>query len=180
MSRLVWRVSVKKKVSYNEAFDEVVANAMSTMLADGKVMERLAELKAKDMDLARKLWAGLKKLLKKFFHAYEQYPSLFNDATDLMGLKAEFEQMQQMWAEAFVEASENFQASLTPGVEGTAYTQSGEAIAHSTEDGSVQLSMQTYDTDGRDLFRAYLNKCVSSKQLTKTEMQEMMDKHRRL
>ncbi len=101
-----------KEVSYNEAFDEVVANAMSKMLADGKVMERLNELKSKDMDLAQKLWEGLKKLLNKFFNIYENEAALFHDAADLMELKAEFEQMKQMWAEAFVEASENFQANL--------------------------------------------------------------------
>ncbi|MBR5199253.1 MAG: hypothetical protein IKW20_05430 [Bacteroidales bacterium] len=100
-------------ISYNEAFDEVVANAMSKMLADGKVMERLNELKAQDADLARKLWAGLKKFLNKFFRVAEKQSALFHDAADIMELKAEFKQMQQLWAEAFVEASENFQASLT-------------------------------------------------------------------
>ena len=102
-----------KDVSYDEAFDEVVANAMSKMLADGKVMERLNELKAQDMTLAQKLWEGLKKLLDKFFRAAEKESALFFDADDLMTLKAEFEQMQQMWAEAFVEASDNFQTALT-------------------------------------------------------------------
>ena len=101
-----------EEVSYDEAFDEVVANAMMKMLDDGKVMERLAELKAQDADLAHKLWNGIKKLLSKFFRAYESNPALFNDTADLMSLKAEFEQMKQMWAEALVEASENFQASL--------------------------------------------------------------------
>ena len=103
----------KEPVSYNEAYNEVVANAMSKMLADGKVMERLQELKAKDMNLAEKLWEGLKKLLNKFFRIYEKEAALFYDAADLMELKAEFEQMQKMWADAFVEASDNFQASIT-------------------------------------------------------------------
>ena len=128
----------KKDISYNEAFDEVVANAMMTMLSDGKVMERLNELKAQDADLAKKLWAGLKKLLNKFFRAYEKYPALFDDASDLMELKAEFEQMKNMWAEAFVEASENFQTYLAakeagldimPVEDGTMYSYSSLAEA---------------------------------------------------
>ena len=102
----------KVEVSYDEAFDEVVANAMMKMLADSSVMDRIAELQMKDAKLAKKLWAGLKKLLNKFFRVYENKPALFDDAADLMALKAEFEQMKQMWAEAFVEASENFQANL--------------------------------------------------------------------
>ena len=100
-------------VSYNEAYDEVVANAMSKMLDDGKVMDRLNELMAVDMNLAQKLWEGLKKLLNKFFRVYEKESALFHDAADLVELKAEFEQMQKLWAEAFVEASKNFQVNLT-------------------------------------------------------------------
>lgn len=102
----------KKAVSYDEAFDEVVANAMMKMLSDSSVMDKLAELQMKDAKLAKKLWYRLKKLLKEFFKTYEKYPALFHDTFDLMEMKEEFEQMKQMWAEAFVEASENFQANL--------------------------------------------------------------------
>ena len=164
-----------KDVSYNEAYDEVVANAMMKMFDDGKLVERLTELKAQDADLAHKLWEGFKKILSKFFNIYNKESALFWDTHDLTEMKETFEQLQDMFAEALVEASDNFQASLTPGVEGTAFTENGEAIAHCTEDGSVQLSMHTYDTEGRTLFRNYLNKCVSSKKLTKAEMTEMMD-----
>ena len=122
----------KKDVSYDEAYDEVVANAMSKMLDDGKVMEKLTELQAKDASLAKKLWEGLKKLLNKFFHIYSQESALFHDAADLMELKAEFEQLQQMWAEAFVEASENFQAAQTIGFEMDMETESvSPAVMHS-------------------------------------------------
>ena len=150
-----------KEVSYDEAFDEVVANAMSKMLADGKVMERLAELRAKDASLAEKLWAGIKKLLNKFFRVYENSPALFNDAADLMELKAEFEQMQKMWAEAFVEASDNFQAYRIAveteavnslGANAKVETnEAGELLLASNKSGNVQVySEQTYLNGGRE------------------------------
>ena len=146
-----------KEVSYDEAFDEVVANAMSKMLADGKVMERLAELRAKDASLAEKLWAGIKKLLNKFFRVYENSPALFNDAADLMELKAEFEQMQKMWAEAFVEASDNFQTSLTAS-ETQTITEAGIGFDEDTKSvyslhfstaykDAIQVGKQTFDTE---------------------------------
>ncbi len=91
----------------------MVANAMSKMLADGKVMERLNELKAQDADLAQKLWEGLKKLLNKFFRIAEKESALFHDAADLMEMKEAFEQLQNMFAEALVEASENYQLAIT-------------------------------------------------------------------
>ena len=162
-------------VSYDEAYDEVVANAMSKMFNDGKLVERLTKLKEQDTRLAYKLWEGFKEILSKFLGIYKNQGALFRDADVLVEMKEAFEQLQDMFAEALVEASENYQASLTPGVDGTAFSETGEAVAHCTEDGSVQLSIHTYETEGRDVFRDYLEKCVSSKKLTKDEMTEMLD-----
>ena len=147
-----------KEVSYNEAFDEVVANAMMKMLADSSVMEKLTELKAQDADLAHKLWNGLKKILNKFFKTYENYSALFNDTSDLMNLKDEFEQMKQMWAEAFVEASENFQASLVakeagleimPVEDGTQYSYSSLAEAAGFEAVQNEDGTRSFVRDGK-------------------------------
>ena len=146
-----------KEVSYSEAYDEVVANAMSKMLSDSKVMEKLTELKEKDADLAHKLWEGLKKLLNKFFRVYEKESALFYDAADLMEMKTEFEQMKQMWAEAFVEASENFQASLTV-AESQTLTEAGIGFDVDTKSvyslhfsnaytEQIQVGKKTFDAD---------------------------------
>ena len=121
-----------KAVSYNEAFDEVVANAMSKMLADEKVMERLNELKAQDMDLAQKLWEKLKEFINDFLGISEK---LFYDATDLEEMNEDFEQLKNLWAEAFVEASENFQASLAV----------SESQKNPTAEDGVRYSSSSYD-----------------------------------
>ena len=86
----------------------MVANAMSKMFDDGKLVERLTELKAQDEKLARKLWQGFKKILAKFFGIYKQAGPLFKDTADLMAMKETFEQLQNMFAEALVEASGNY------------------------------------------------------------------------
>ena len=77
--------------------------------------------------------------------------------------------------DAAVEAAQNYNASITPGSEGVAVNKNGEAVAYSSADGSVLLSMRTYEEEGRDVFRDYLKKCVSSNRLTESEMQEMID-----
>lgn len=102
-----------KKVSYDEAYDEVVANAMSKMFDDGNMVEKLAKLKEQDKNLAQKLWEGFKDILSKFLGIYKNQSALFQDAADLMQMKETFEQLQNMFAEALVEASENYQAALT-------------------------------------------------------------------
>ena len=150
-----------KPMSYNEAFDEVVANAMSKMLADGNVATHLTELKAQDERLAKKLWQKLKKLLNEFLNLVRSNDVLFSAAGDLQKLESEFKQLQQMWADAFVEASENFQASRTA-IETEAINslgenakvetnEAGELLLASNESGNVQVySEHTYLNGGRE------------------------------
>ena len=102
-----------EEISYNEAYDEVVAKAMMKMFDDGKLVERLTELKAKDKKLAQKLWEGFKKFLDKFFGVYNSDDRLYKDSDDLVKMKDAFEQLQNLFAEALVEASENYQTYLT-------------------------------------------------------------------
>ena len=106
----------KKEISYNEAYHEVVANAMMKMFDDGNLVQRLTELKAKDKDLAMKLWEGFKDIFNKlleFLGVYQKDPGVFRDTIDLMKMKEDFEVLQGMFAEALVDASENFQANLS-------------------------------------------------------------------
>ena len=153
-----------EEVSYDEAFDEVVANAMMKMLDDKNIAKTLAELKAQDANLAEKLIGKIKELIDDFINAlkeYKKYPYLFDDTSDIMALEKEFEQLKQMWAEALVEASENFQAYQTA-VETEAVNslgenakvetnEAGELLIASNESGNVLVySEQTYLDGGRD------------------------------
>ena len=150
-----------KEVSYDEAYDEVVANAMSKMFDDGKLVEKLTKLKAKDKNLFEMLWEGFKKIMSKFLGIYKEESALFKDAADLMAMKETFEQLQNMFAEALVEASENYQASLSV-AESEAISSlgenakvetndAGEMLVASSEDGNVLVySEHTYDDGGRE------------------------------
>lgn len=99
-------------VSYGEAYDEVVANAFNRMLEDGKVMERIAEIRQMDKSLGDKIVACIRNFIKRFFKVYQKNQSLFMETEALMEMKEVFEQLQAMFAEALVDASDNFQASL--------------------------------------------------------------------
>ena len=144
-----------KEVSYSEAYDEVVANAMGKMLSDPKVMEKITELKAKDADLAKKLWEGFKRILNKFFRVYETEQALFFDTADLMEMKEEFEQIKQMWAEAFVEASENFQAAQIVGFEMDLETESvSPAVMHSEHTWTESDYVQQRNTAAKEIAKA--------------------------
>lgn len=66
-------------------------------------------------------------------------------------------------------------SDLTPGRDGVVYSDSGEAVADSTTDGTIRLSLSTYEAEGRDVLRKYLDKSVSSGRLTAEEAREMQD-----
>ena len=164
-----------KPVSYPEAYSEVVADSMEAMLADGNVLEKLIELKAKDNSLFMKMKQFFENILNKIRNVYKGLTPDSAEGKAVLEMTDSIEKIQQLFAEALVDAGENYQASLTPGEEGTVVNQNGDPVAHATADGTVQLSMRTYEEEGRDAFRNYLEKCVTSKKLTKAEMQEMLE-----
>ena len=160
-----------EEVSYNEAYDEVVANAMSKMFDDGRLVERLTELKAKDEKLARKLWEGIKKVLSKILGVYQADPGLFNDTKDLMKLKEDFEQLQNIFAEALVEASDNFQASLVakeagldimPVEDGVQYSYSSLAEAAGFEAVENEDGTRSFVREGKKVSKVTVNDIENS------------------
>lgn len=55
-----------------------------------------------------------------------------------------------------------------------AFNDKDEVIARATEDGTVRLSMSTYDSDGRAYLVNYLNKAVKKKDLTEEDATDML------
>lgn len=100
-----------KQVSYNEAFEEVVADAMSTMLSDGNLHEKLAQLKSKDGDLFDRIKKFFADLIEKFREIYKKLTPEQRDARDVRAMKDAFNNIQQAFAEALVDASNNFRTS---------------------------------------------------------------------
>lgn len=120
-----------EKVSYDEAFEEVVADAMSTMLSDGNLHEKLAKLKSKDGGLFDKIKEFFDKLIAKFQALYKDLTPEQQAARDVRAMKDAFDNIQQAFAEALVEASENFHASEL------VLAESGISVNPRTESGSL-------------------------------------------
>ena len=164
-----------RTISYDTAWEEVVADSMETMLADGNVLNRLEKLKAKDKDLWHEIKRFINDLADKIRAAYKGMTADSVEGRLVAEMGETVYRLQELFADALYDASENYQSSLTPGTEGVMVNQNGDPVAHATADGTVQLSMRTYEEEGREAFRKYLDKCVKSKKLTKEEMQEMLD-----
>lgn len=173
-----------KDISYEEASREVVAESMTDMLRDASFIEKLTQ---KHQTLAQKLITKLKEFLaniKSYFAQVADNPSteakLIQQEVD--GTVKYLESIIEAFDTAAVAAVENYQgmtedvvSELTPGEEGVVVAEDGEPVAYSTEDGTVMLSIRTYEEEGRSAFRTYLEKCVKNKSLTEAEMTEMLD-----
>ena len=173
-----------QNISYEAASREVIADAMSDMLRDSSFVEKLTQ---KHQGLVQKILSKLKEFLadiKSYFDKLAENPHLEAKAIqqEMDGAVKYLESIIEAFDVAAVAAVENYQgitedvvAELTPGQEGVVVDKDGEPVAYSTEDGTVMLSIRTYEEEGRFAFRAYLEKCVKNKSMTEAEMTEMLD-----
>lgn len=91
------------------AVEEFVSDALSDMLTDGTVVNFLAELKQKDKTLWETIKDAILNLLKRWGEVLGMYEGLAPDAPEaraLAGMKEAYNNLQQMYAEAFAEANE--------------------------------------------------------------------------
>ena len=95
------------------AYEELVSDAMSEMLVDGEVVQKLAELKQKDKTLWEKIKDAIRDLLEKWGLIRKEYEgrSVAGEAEFLRGMDEAFKKLQQLYTDAFAEASENFAAA---------------------------------------------------------------------
>lgn len=150
-------------ISYDTAVEEVVADAMETILKDGKVVEFMAEVKQKD----HKAWAKLKEWFKNFAKFLKELVDAYSghSAQTVEGRKvAEFsrdilQQIEQIWAEGALSAGENYQAAE---VQKNTTDDGGEApySLREFEDGTRFVDVQTdaHIFDGMTV--AEMNKAV--------------------
>lgn len=98
-------------VPFQEAYHEFVADSMTTMFSDGKLYEKLLELKKTDKAVFQKIHSYIKKLAEKVrtYFGRETAPTLEGQFVQRQSRET-IDRLQQMFAEALVEASENYAA----------------------------------------------------------------------
>ncbi len=118
---------------YDEAYEEVVCNSLSKMFADENAYIKLAELKKQNQTLWEKLGEAIKAFLDKLKEVIGIYSKKEN-APDNTALATGFDmgtfnQLQDLYIKAFVEADANYQAATTQ----TGENVSEENISHEGE-----------------------------------------------
>lgn len=135
----------KSNLDYATAYEEVVADSMEKMFTDGDIMSKLQELKKQDADLVHKLKEFIDKWVGKLSKWYKG--SYVTHLGEMASQLDKFEQLQQLFAEALVDAGDSYQqASLTPGAEGTVYDHNGDAVPR-TEAEIAETEVEQADHD---------------------------------
>ena len=135
-----------RTISYDTAYEEVIADSMETMLSDGNVVEKLAKLKQKDESLWKKIKDFISELAQKIREVYEKLSPDSVEGRYVAEMKDAVERLQELFVEGLVDASENFQMAEKN------TTDDGGDILHSLrefDDGTrfvdVQMDASTFD-----------------------------------
>lgn len=158
-----WRTR-KEKLSYDTAFEEVVADSMETMLSDGNVMKRLEKLKAKDKDLWHKIKSFIDELVAKIRSIYRGLKPDSVEGQYVADMGKAVYRLQELFAEALVDASENYQT----------------AEKNTTQEGGVEkYSFRGKNKDGIEVYETseYV-KSLSWKERKKIFLQMMRNQYR--
>lgn len=98
-----------QKLGYDEAWEEVVANAMESVMQDGKGVEAFMQLQQQNPTLRQKIKAWFADLVQRLKNLSVKPDSA--EANLLLQMESEIDRMAKMWATGVYEAGQNFQAA---------------------------------------------------------------------
>jgi hypothetical protein len=150
-----------RELTPDEAFDELIADSMETILADGKVIEMMAEIKKQDESLWKKVRDWFKNLAEELKSIVGEYEGRTPDSVEGLMVatlrKDLVNQLERLYAEALMDASENFNATFTA-EESQTLTEAGIGFDEETESvyslrystaytDEIQVGRKTFDTE---------------------------------
>lgn len=110
----------KKELTWDEAFEEVVADSMESILTSGNVVQAMAEVKKQDKGLWKKICDWFKDLaakLRAVTEAYKNYKPDSKEGKMVAEMRDVIAELEKVYTEALVEAGDNFQAAMESVVE---------------------------------------------------------------
>ena len=100
--------AIGKKLDFDTAYEEVVADSCEAMLRDSNAIEVIAKLKAKDQTVWEKIKNFISKLVTKIRNAYEKLNPDSVEANYVLEMKEAAEKLQTLWTDALVDAGEAY------------------------------------------------------------------------
>ena len=125
-----------RELSYDEAYEEVIADSMETILADGKVMELMRDIEKADKSLGQKIkefFQDIVQLLKDTINAYRGVDPDTVEGTLVLQMEDLITEIQQVFAEGVYEAGDNYQKADKRKAEGGVKYSNNESPKHSAQ-----------------------------------------------
>ena len=142
----------KDKLTYDEAYEEVVCQALQGFLTDSNFIAELNELQKKDATLAEKLISFLKDILDKIRNAYKGLSPSDKAAEYLKEMNDTADKLYKMLSEGLMETAD----TVTKGDANAAITLES--------DGTIKAQLKQYDDTGRDALYNYMKDNYSEKE----------------
>ena len=101
----------KIELSYEEAFDEVIASSMEGVLSDGRVMDLLDDVETRDMSLADRIRTFLEEtaeLIRDTIQAYRDVKPESPEGKIVQRMQGIHDQLQEVFAAGLHEGGENY------------------------------------------------------------------------
>lgn len=104
-----------RKISYDTAYEEVIADSMETMLTDGNAVQMMADLRQQDRSLWQKIRDWFKDMAEKLRAAVEAYKGVRPDSAEgklVADMQDVIVILESLYTDALVDASENYNAGV--------------------------------------------------------------------
>jgi len=138
-----------QELTWEEAYDEVIASAMEGIIDDGQVMDLLDEIETRDKNLFDQVVSFLQDvadLIWETIHAYRDVKPESPEGRMVTRMKGIHQQLQQAFAEALHDAGENFREG---------------AKINTANQGGVKYSYIGNTMDGRRCYQSEFDNSVS-------------------
>lgn len=150
------------ELTMDGAMDEVVADACEMMLRNTEAVQRLAN---ENRSLAEKIRDWIGDFVKKLRAAFKGDRATHDEARAMLDRMVE---LQKLWDDALVDAAKTRAANGKTDFDhaGQVTSIDGEMVAASNGEGAAVFSLRTYDEDGREYLRKWLDRAEQSHRIT--------------
>jgi hypothetical protein len=147
-----------RDIDFDTAYEEVIADSCESMLADGEIMQKLAELKAKDKTLWEKIKSFIADLVAKIKAAYAGLSPDSIEGRYVAEMLDAATNLKTLFTDALVDAGESYSEIREALGDGSVIevNENGEFTVGKTADGDLLFNDRTYDEGGRETLRATL------------------------
>lgn len=126
-------------LTYDEAYEEVVADSCESFLVDSNLIENVEELSKKDMNLANKIKDFLKNLLQKVREVYKKLSPDSYEGRYVREMRDSLSELHGKWIQGIKNATENLNNASTATTKNTA---NNDGVRYSTK---IEFAQQVDD-----------------------------------